>query len=441
MPLLLKWQTEEIALFDKGASDDVGAAILLSSVGLDFDLGPLTFKSDEDQHRLLAALTQLRDASGIEEEDVDLIIPASWGVTHLLPDPKLSDEDLSEHLRWELSKALIDSEDQYSYNFSVNADGSIAICALRIRLFDPIEQLIQEAGFRLRKLFFEGEPWIRIDLMGEATKQQLVSSPPPPVAEKVTEPKAEVSEPLLRSDRKGESHSKFFAVLAVIGVVLFVTFVWWKMTSRKPLETTSDQIAQEQMTTPAVVDTGVHGIDEGEITTETGEVSSKPPHPQTVSGAGNTSMADRLDLLDRAIALLEPGERYDMFSFTQDYFMGQFFSPEFDRLNSIISQVEDISPLGDATTSVVPPLNGRARGVVSGVCLKKAGSQSLVIPFKEDIISLGGENNLKNQGLIFTGDEADILSFLGALSARHYSIYRVVLMPWDEREYRTVIEL
>jgi hypothetical protein len=138
---------------------------------------------------------------------------------------------------------------------------------------------------------------------------------------------------------------------------------------------------------------------------------------------------------------LELGERYDMFSFTQDYFMGQFFSPDFDRLKSIISQVEDISLLGDATTSIVPPLNGRTRGVVSGVCLKKAGSQSLIKPFKQDIISLGGENNLKNQGLVFTGDEADILSFLDALSARHYSIYRVVLMPWGDREYRTVVEL
>jgi hypothetical protein len=208
-------QVKEIALYDVKQGEET----LLSKLDLDFEVGPIALTSEDDYHRLLAALAQLKADSGAQESPVDLIVPAEWGVTHHVPDPSLSEEDLSEHLQWELRKALVDSEEKFRYNFAYAEGGGIALAAMRISLLNALQQVVEEAGFHLEGMFLAGDPWQQVNLVKlnnvpadqpKAEDIEKVASPEKPRKPKPVHP---------RRERRSQP-TWFFGVVLILGLQL-----------------------------------------------------------------------------------------------------------------------------------------------------------------------------------------------------------------------------
>ncbi len=433
MPNILKWQSKEVALYQSESADEASPENLIGSVELDFDLGPIALTLDEDRHRLLAVLAQLHDTSELKDSQVDLIIPEAWGVTHRIPDPGLSDEDLTDHIRWEITKALIDSEDQYRFSYGCDDEGGIVISALRNKLLDPIIQVIQGSGFTLNGLYFEGEPWQIVNIIGgEAIKSTSEAD------------QDEAAKPRLKRDYRRSGQSKFFTIIAVIGVIIFAVFIYWKMTTEKKPELVTEPVAQVHDTAPARIDTSSYT---GDITPRdesgraTESTSPAPPQYKKQMTAGWTDMSSRLELLNSTLALFSSGDQFDLISFTENLFIGQFTSSNQNRIEILIGKVKSLPNIKDVKTSVVPPLNSHSRGTVSGTLFTQGRTPVSKPPVKEELIVLGKKHKLQNKGLIFTGSQQFVLGFLNEVAANGYSIYRVIIMPWGEDNYRVVLEL
>ncbi len=433
MPLLLKWQAREIALYEKASGEEVAEERLLNRVELDFDLGPLTLTTDEDRHRLLAALAQLQASAEIGESQVDLVIPASWGVTHQVPNPSLPEEDLRDHLRWELSKALIDSEDQYRYNFAYDDEGGIILAALRLRLLEPIEQVIQESGFHLGGLYLEGDPWGRVNLAG-VPHDIVVDLGPKPVREEpqpAATPKKSQEEPPPPSDRA--HHPWFFAIVLALGVIVIVIFAWWKITSQRKPGPLPEPVTQIQETAPVRSDTVAAGVGS--------ELPAPKPSEARPGALTLASMSERMELLEQTLLALGDEQNFEVISFTESYFLCQVAAPDEEQLESAIRKVEDLPGLTDVRIGVLPPSDDFVRATVSGVLALKPSLSAVASPDRKSVISLGKKHGLKNKGLIFTGGKQPLLSFLREVASADYAVHRLVFVPWEENEYRAVLEL
>lgn len=429
MPLLLKWQASDISLYETASGEEFTEDRLLNRVELDFELGPLALTTDEDRHRLLAALVQLRTTAEIEEAQVDLCIPAYWGVTHRVPSPALPEEDLRDHLRWELSRALIDSEDQYRHNFGFEADGGILLVALRLRLLEPIEQVIQESGFQLVGLHLDGEPWNRINLVGPVQEPmpEMEAKAPPRIPEP---PAAKKSVPESVGETGRTQHPRFFAIVLVIGLIIIGAFAWWKLTTPKKPGPVPQPITRVQEAAPVKADT-----------TTAAAVPAPQSPVETERPLLWADMSYRMSLLDETLAALENDYQFDLISFTENYFLCQLIAPQEDQLDDAIQRVRNLSGLTDVKTAVAPPLDDLSVGIVSATVATKSPKPTAITPVQSDVVALGKKHGLTNKGLIFTGSKEPVLSFLNDVASQKYAIYRLIIVPWGDEEYRAVLEL
>lgn len=431
MPLSLKMQAKEIALYDVKPGDELVEEALLGKVDLDFEVSPTALTSEDDYHRLLAALAQLRADSGTAETQVDLIVPAEWGVTHRVPDPSLSEEDLREHLQWELRKALVDSEEKFRYNFAYAGEGGVALAAMRISLLTTLQQLVEEAGFLLAGLFLEGDPWSQVNLVRRNDVPADV-----PRAEDVgkaasAEPKPKRKPVHTRRDRRTQP-SWFFGVILVIGLIVVSYFIWIKL-SPPP----------EQ----AGVEKPVAKVVEEEPGTVSEEVSpqpvqaERPPVTPVSAGSAWTGMSQRFEIMQEALSILGDQDHFDLISFTDRQFLCQLSSEEIERLNIAISRISDFAALEEVKSQSVPPYNGTVRGIVSGKLSAGSIRGGAIVPDKEGVIAIGKQHGLANKALVFTGAKPAVIDFLNDLAANNYAIYRCILIPWETDQYRAVLEL
>jgi hypothetical protein len=191
MSLLLRWQSREATLSSK-ASAGQPASTSLAKVDFDFDLTPVTLISDEDRMRLVDALTNLCNLGGPENSAVEVVSPASWGVTLEVPHPGLTEEQLDEHLDWELSQALLGTLDHYRYGREEETGDVIRLAALRTKLSDLIAQVVRDAGFKLRGIYLDQEEYARINLGKRSATRDLPIALP--VKKEIPEP--EITPPL-----------------------------------------------------------------------------------------------------------------------------------------------------------------------------------------------------------------------------------------------------
>lgn len=431
MALILEWQEREISLFERVPQEERAEYVLLNRIELDFELGPLALTSEEDRHRLLAALAQLRANSGVEETQVDLKIPASWGVTHTVPNPSLSGKELREHLQWELSKALIDSDENYRYNFTFDEEEGIILAALRIRLLEVIEEVMREAGFHLLGLFLQGEPWSRVNLTGIPGGDTEIAREAVGASANFREKKDE-QKPSIPPQRRRNQPSWFFWVVLVIGVIIVGFFAWMKFTSPKKPQLLPEPEAKVEEPATTTADTA-------RKTEITRQIAATPrPVP---AGKSWADMRQRAVVIGEALDIFGGDEHIDLISFTGDRFLCQVVASEPEKLDELLNQVKNLPSITEVKSSRVPPLNELFRGIVCGRIKPEQIPPSLVAPLDKEIISLGKKYGLKNQAFLFTGNQQSILDFLNGLAIENYAIYRVILLPWGNNEYRTVLEL
>jgi hypothetical protein len=430
MALFLKWQENEIALYKELPGEEPAEDIRLCRIELDFELSPLTLTSDEDRQRLLAAMVQLRGDSGIKELTVELLIPASWGVTHQMPSSSLSEEDLREQVRWELSKALIDSEDQYRYNFAYDADGGIVISALRIRLLESIEEVVLESGFQLAGIFLDRDPWLRVNLAG-APREAIEIPAPKPVLEEAASPVSNKPKPAPEPVVRRSQPSWFFAAILILGLIVVGIFAWIKLTGEKKPARPPEPVTQVQETAPAGADT---------VSVPAGQVRPTPSPAAPARGVW-ADMSRRVEMIHQVLAILDAESSFDLISFTEDRFLYQLGSPEPEQLDEAVRQVTGFSGLEDVKYSMVPPWDEWSLGVVSGKLIPEPGRPTAKTAVRADFIALGKNRGLQNRALVFTGQRQAVLSFLNDVASKNYGVYRLILVPWGDDLYRTVLEL
>ncbi|TKJ41105.1 hypothetical protein CEE37_05405 [candidate division LCP-89 bacterium B3_LCP] len=430
MPLSLRMQLNEITLSEKkGVSEAEGVPI--GKIELDFELNPLVLIEEEDRHRLLVALAQLYADSGVPESQVDLIIPELWGVTHSVPDPTLSDEDLQEHLQWELSKALIDSKDNYRFNFAFSADDKIIVAALRLRLLNSLEEVAQKAGFKLSGLFLAGDPWEGINLL-ESPERSLPGPEKRTPERKTPARRAKKSKPIPKDRARGSRPSWFVGILLLVALVVAIYFVWLKLTPPPGQEGFPEPVThleeQTQAETPP------------DIAQHIAETPAEATQDDVLTASPWAVMSKRMELVSEMFMTINAGGKLDLISFTGDRFLCQLANGEELRLQEALEHIAKGGSLKEAKTQKVPPYDGLVHGIVSGRLVSESGDASIT-PVKADIIALGKKLGLKNEELIFTGAESSVMQFLGDIALKKYAIYRFILVPWGEDQYRTVLEL
>lgn len=429
MPLSLKMQAKEIALYDVKPGDEQGQKTLLGKVDLDFEVSPIALASEDGYHRLLAALAQFRADSEVTEVQVDLVVPAEWGVTHSVPDPSLSGEELSEHLQWELRKSLVDSEEKFRYNFAYAADGGIALAAMRISLLTALQQVVEEAGFQLSGMFLEGEPWRQVNLVRRDGVPEDV--PRAEEVEKAASPeKKPKTKPIHPRRSRRTQPSWFFGIVLVLGLIVVSYFIWTKLSP--PLERA---VVEEPVA--AVAEEPVAGTEE--VSTQPTQAERVPVAPPIPGGAW-TGMEQRFEIVQETMSILGDQNYFDLISFTDKQFLCQISSEEIERLNAAISRISNLSVLEEVKSQSVPPYNGTVRGVVSGKVSAGSMRVGTNVPRKEGIIAIGKQHELKNEALVFTGSKAAVMNFISELAASNYAIYRFILVPWETDEYRAVLE-
>ncbi len=424
MSLLLKWAPKRIALYRRSPQGDPAQDQLLASLELDFELEPLSLTREDDRHRLLAAVARLKEDAGVPEGQVDLVIPTSWGITQQIPHSELPDEEMQTHIQWELSKAAAEEPEHYRFNFAFSDDDGVVLTAIRIRLLDPINQVLKAAGFRLRGLFLEGDPWNRVNLATAAARGTIGAKPRPGIAVGTSADKP--SRIPLKSTRTAPS-PRFFIIVLLVGVVLVAAFTWWKLTTRE--KTVPEKpVAAETETAPAQPSQAV-------------PEETPQPTVESETTINRTPMTQRLAVLQQVLNVLGKQGDFDHISFTENQFLCQITTPDeafLNRLHDVLSRFPEITEVKLALSTMA---DGARRGVFNGTIRRKPGTSSPVIPDPSKLSELGREYGLTNEGLVFTGSREAVLSFLDALGKNNYSIYRLILLPWSDREFRIVLEL
>ena len=81
---------------------------------------------------------------------------------------------------------------------------------------------------------------------------------------------------------------------------------------------------------------------------------------------------------------------------------------------------------------------------INGELSRDAGSQAASRLNAAQIIAAGKKSGLRQasaQGLIFVGERAQVMLFLDDMASQNAAIYRLILVPWGEGQYRAVLEL
>jgi hypothetical protein len=424
MSLLLKWAPKQIALYRKSTQGDTAEDQLLGSLELDFELEPLSLTREQDRHRLLAAIAKLKEDAGIPDGQVDLVIPTSWGIAHRIPSPDLPDEEMQNYLEWELSKAAADEPEHYRFNFAFSEDDGAILTAIRIRLLDPINQVVKAAGFKLRGLFLDGDPWNRVNLATAAARKTIGTKTRPGIPVETTAGKPSRIPP--RRGIRQTPSPRFFALVLLIGVILVAVFVWWKLTTReKPVQEKPVAVTE---TTPAE--------SSQPVAEETGE-----PVEGGESTIYRTPMALRLVVLQQVLNALDEQGDFDHISFTENQFLCQITTADKSFLNRLNGELQGNPDVADVKLAVSTTADGAFRGVFNGVIRRRPGSTPVTIPDPSKLVESSGKYGLSNEGLVFTGSREAVLEFLDSLGKNNYSIYRLILLPWNDREFRIVLEL
>jgi len=455
MRLLLRWRQGEVSLHDiraegSGDIDDRGPSVEISlgKVKLDFELSPLTLTSETERARLVEALLTLSRSSSVPDLSVCLEIPAGWGIGLRLPPLKLPPAELAEHLEWELSNALLDPVDQYRYHYELGNDGSIRLAALRVRLLDLIQKTAAEAGFKLLDLHLEEADLAQINFLESSSQPKAalpMVAPPPP---KLDQPQADKPR---QERRKGASSqpSWFFGLILIAGIIVVALWGWMKLTGeRRPGQTSEPAIGTAEIRTEAETPASQTPSDttasRGTLARDTTAAALEPPREQSadriqVSATGYAPMANCLGVLKQIIGETPQPAPFELISFTGDRFLLQLTGAQGADPDEFCSRLRALSGVLDVKA------DQKGRGAsISGKLSMDAGSQSASPLEAAQIIAAGKKCGLRHasaQELIFAGAGSQVISFLNDLAARHAAIYRLILVPWGEAQYRVALEL
>lgn len=424
MPLIIKLAAsggKEIALLKTESVEKPAEQTPLGKVVLDFELTPLSLTSIEDRQRLLAALVQLKEESGVEEKVAYLLIPPSWGVAQRLPNPSLPEDQLREHLQWELSMALLDSLDQYQYNYAFD-DDSVLLTALRSQLFDLLKELTEDAGFQLQGLSFEGDPWQLVDLTGTTAKMIELPKSKPQAKKSPVETKM-VEKPTYRRPAGGQP-KRFFTILVILAVAALAVFAYWKLTSKRP--------GAPRVTRPETVPAAPVQPDTAAMRAE--EARRMAPE------AGWTVMSQRMALMQQILDVTLDRCADNLICFTANRFISQISSQNFDDVNDCVNQIKDFPVLVDVKSRLTLPENGITRGVVCGIITAGTAGAAFSEVDSSAIFAMAKNRGLKRKRMIFSGGKSEVMDFLNDVGGGAYAVYRLILVPWSDNEYRVSLE-
>ncbi|MBU0519554.1 hypothetical protein KJ564_11535 [bacterium] len=430
MALLLRWRKTNIALLDQpeGGSADDGQ--LIDQIGLDFELGPLAFTFDEERHRFLAALTQLKSSTAEHGDQVDLSIPADWGIAHQVPNADLPAGELEAHLQWELSKAVVDSQEQYRYNYLVGSDGVIVMTALRIQLLDAINQLMQDSGFSVRGVFLDGEPWSRVNIADSRAHSEPEAVLPTKEDQGETDSAADIKASYRERHKRKASGARVFLVIILAFVLIGAGFVTWKFFLQKPADDLPQQVAQQ----PAV------SQDEPETSPSAIPPPDQQEQPTSEATVQWADMSQRLGILSQVMNTFSGVNTFDLISFTENHFFCQLIGPDQGDVQNTSAKIQQISGLSQFKLSPGTLSMGVYRSTLNAsIVVQQNGT--MVAASKEGLIALAKQHGISNRDLIFTGSHADVMAFLSDIANHRYAIYRLIITPWGENQYRTVLEL
>ncbi len=430
MPLQLRWQTGEVALLLKSEGGETAEERVLAEEKLDFKLTPLALTSDEHRRRFSSILANLQARGVAEQNEVDVLIPAAWGHTLKLQDPFLQDAELEEHLLWELSKNLLENIGQYQYNYRIEEDGDIHVAVIRKRLLDAIRQTVHESGFTLRGVFFQEAPYTAIN---------LTRTPVPPTAPRrkpmvETEP---IEERKPRRPRSADQPAWFLPALLVAAVVVLIGFFWWRSTREKPSaplhppqeEATLPQQRQPESPEPAPVE------EPASPPAETPVPPTQPSSAQTWTG-----MSGRMALLQEILGKAVDRRTFDLLSFTAGYFLLEISAPDSAEMESIFRKVEQLPGITVGSKQSAARLRGGRIGTICGKIESESAPQSQSPPNSEQIYELAERHNIVRKGMIFSGAYEPIVQFAADCAALDFAVYRMILIPWKDQQYRIVFE-
>jgi hypothetical protein len=495
MSLLLKWQPREATLTPAEA-DNQSAEAAVARIEFDFELSPLVLISEKSRTRLVQALSALRSLSASEDNRVDLLLPPRWGVTLEVPAPGLPDDQLEEHLLWELGAALLGRMDQYRYGWDERNGAVIHLTALRIKLCDLIALTLQEAGFHLSGLYLDEEGFSNINLGAkgqipeaekpketEARIQPIPPAVPEPEVVVIPEPEPEIEiaplqEPEFKTElepapeelaieapvqefdhiselpHKRSSRGFLIAVaaiilLAVVGIKLFtntkrpappVTTRQLEMAAAESTltaqETLAEDLSDSTLTATTHPDSSDKVAQEALVEPNPGELASMI---ETRRHAG-VPMTRRLQLWREFLEVA--GEaRTELVSFTQERFIFRFSAPDSSEAQTVLARLQawpDISTLkliSDGTASQ------ESIFLICGHFKLKSEATASIQPNDDIITALAKKHGLTSEALAFTGSKANIMAFLDEISSSNYAFYRVIYIPWDDQESRLALNI
>ncbi len=460
MQLMLRWRSGEISLHEiraEGPEDADGkrssVEIPLGSARLDFDFTPLTLTSEAERARLVEALLTLSQSSPVRDLSVHLAIPATWGIKLHLPPLKLPPAELAEHLQWELSNALLDPADQYRYHYAFGDDGSIRLAALRVRLLDLIQQTAAEAGYKLLSLRFDEADFAQIDFLQASSPPKAalpMAAPPLAKSDQVRDEKP------ARVRRKAASGQPawFIGLVVIAGIVVVALWGWMKLTSerrpgRMPVQAVrTGEIQTEREPAVAEPPPSTTSISDSTARSTTALATEAAPEQKVeeikTAAAGYAPMTNRLAVLQQAMGEGAGRIPFDLISFTSDRFLIQFAGAENADRNEFCRRLRAMPRVLEVNEPLKEQGWAAAQTGISGRLKLSTGGQPAGSLNAAQIIAAGKKYNLKHpatEGLIFAGAGPQLMSFLNDISAQNGAIYRLIIIPWGEGQYRVVLEL
>ena len=487
MSLTLHWQAREVTLLlvDKG---DPSRSIEPVRVDFNFELTPLTLISDKDRQHFTGLLAKLRGGIISDDFNVDLFIPPAWGITLEVPHPNLPDNQLEDHLIWELSKAMLGSVDHYRYGWTEGSGKVIHLAAMRIKLLELVNQTIMEAGFTLSGVYLDDPTYHSINLGTRLLKTRPVESaeieespefrePPqdsasftPTLEPAKFEDSTPDQEPASREDRETEpeddSENTYgvpkrrspWKIIIAAAVVILLLGVGFKLLNRPkpsslpepvPYQESSqaqDTIAQTQVESKPVVDT---------VSTQEKTPEKSPavvPSDQSEPRPGElaeTLQAERLTIAttSRRLSLLRElltqadDCRISMATFTAGRFMIQLSGSDSLTVQTILNHTQELPGVTALKLKFLAGGENIQNANLYGEFTAETATASSAKPDSDKVNSLAEKRELTGKGMVYTGTNENVLAFLTDLAEGGYSFYRLVYMPWENQTFRLVLDL
>jgi hypothetical protein len=403
---------------------------VLAEEKLDFELTPLALTSNEERRRFSSILTGLQARGSAEKNEVDVLIPAAWGHTLKLQDPFLREEELEEHLLWELSKILLERAEQYQYNYRIEEDGGIHVAVIRKRLLDAVRQAVSESGFTLRGVFFQEAPFSAIDLTQTPVPPTATRRKPLPDAEQIEERKP-------RRPRGAEQPAWFLPTLLIAAAVVLIAFFWWRSTREKPAAPVRPPQEETALPPQRQQESGESAQAE-EPTAPPAETPVSPTQPSPAKTW--TGLSGRMALLQEILGKTVDHRKFDLLSFTAGYFLLEISAPDSAEMESIFRKVEQLPGITIGARQSAVTFRGGRVGTICGKIETESAPPAQNPPNSERIYELARKHSLARKGMIFTGDYDPVIRFAADCAALDFAVYRMILIPWKDQQYRIVFE-